>query len=71
MKNKYITLKLDKKEIEALKYALSGVIIENICEKNKPDFEEKVKEDYEKYNKLHREANNCKRILEIINYLER
>lgn len=71
MEDKFITLKLNSKEIEALKLALSEVVVENMCEKGKPDFEEKLKKDYEKYDKLNRKANYCKRILEIINYLER
>lgn len=71
MKDKYIKLKLNKKEVEVLKNALARVIMEDLIEKNKPDYEDKIKEDYETYSKLHRHSTYCKKILDIITYLER
>lgn len=71
MKDNFMRLKLNKKEVEVLKKVLSEVISKDICEKSKPDYEEKVGEDYDKYAKLHRESAVCKHILDIIEYLQR
>jgi len=71
MEEKYKILKLNDKELEILEIVLREKVVEYICEKNKPDFEEKISKDYDKYNKMHKEYICCQKILNIIEYLER
>lgn len=71
MEKKYTTLKLNEKELKVLKNILAQKVVEYLCEKSKPDYEEKVAKEFEKYDKLYKEHNYCKKILDIIEYLER
>lgn len=71
MKEKYVDLKLNEKEINVLRSVLSKIIFEDMIKKTETDHEEKIAEDYDKYSKKHKEAVICGKILDIINYLER
>lgn len=71
MKEKYVDLKLNEKEINVLRSVLSKIIFEDMIKKTETDYEEKIAEDYDKYSKKHKEAIICGKILDIINYLER
>lgn len=71
MENKYMILKLNEKEIRALKSVLAEYVVNYIFEQGKPDYEEKVNKNFDEYSKKHRKSRYCENILNIIEYLER